>query len=93
MLVWESVGLGACRAARESVFRLIAYATLLFDAYLVLAGIAILRMKAEYHHYLPPLGWPEAEGIPRMFTLFIVGWTALLAVGCLWCPKRVGKPE
>ncbi len=79
MIVVVSIGLVLPRAG----LHLAAIATLLADAYLILALLATQRMKPEYHHYLPPFGTEAARPIPRAAWLVLVSWTAILAVGSL----------
>ena len=67
----------------RTVFRLLACLTLLADAYLLLALLAVGRMKAEYHGWLPPFGSPFAGAIPASVYAWVVAWTGTLAVGLL----------
>lgn len=68
--------------------RITAYITLLLDAYLLLASVATLNMKTQYHSYLPPFGLQSVNALPRALIFLVVGWTALLALGCLLSTNR-----
>ena len=57
--------------------------TLVFDAYLALAMLAIERMSNEYHHWLPPLGWEFSRETPRVVIVSLIVWSGFLAIGCL----------
>jgi hypothetical protein len=75
------------------IFRGAGYLTLLIDAYLLLAMVAISRMKAEYHQWLPPFGYEFAASMPRIVYIWLVAWTGFLALGCLYATKRRDQPE
>jgi hypothetical protein len=68
--------------------RITAYITLLLDAYLLLASVATMNMKTQYHAYLPPFSLRSVEALPRALIVLVVGWTALLAVACLLLTNR-----
>ena len=88
VVVVVTIGLVLPRAG----FHLAAILTLLADAYLILALLAMQRMKPEYHHYLPPFGSEAVRPIPRAAWLVWVFWTAILAVGTLKA-ARVPRPS
>ena len=68
---------------RQKFYNVVAYGTLIVDAYLVLASIAIRMMKTQYRHYLPPFD-SEGDVEPSRFIVLVVAtWTAFLAIGCL----------
>lgn len=75
------------------IFRITGCLTLLFDAYLLLAMVATMRMKVEYHYLLPPFGSELARSTPRIVYVWLVLWTGFLAVGCLYSTKRRDQPE
>lgn len=69
--------------ARVSVFSVIAYATLLADAYLVLASLASRVMKVGYASNLLPFYADKSSDGSLLVVLVITTWTAVLALGCL----------
>ena len=75
------------------IFRGAGCLTLLFDVYLLLAMVATNMMKVEYHWMLPPFGFEFAVSIPRIAYIWLVVWTAFLAVGCLQATNRGEQPE
>lgn len=68
---------------RANFYTVLAYGTLLVDAYLALASVAIRMMKREYSSYLLPFRTGEVSGEQRFLVLIIATWTAALAIGCL----------
>ena len=68
---------------KTSLWTILAHATLLVDAYLVLASIASQMMKNTYRTYLPPFDRVDNIEGARLFTLIVATWTAVLAMGCL----------
>ena len=72
-----------------TLLKTVAIGTLIFDAYLALSMLAIARMDGKYVHWLPPLGWDFAHAIPRTTILFVILWTAILAVGCLGARRKM----
>ena len=73
---------------RLTIYTILAYGTLLADAYLALASVATRAMHPEYQRYLPPFGDAVSEG-SRILVLLVATWTAVLALGCL----RAGRTE
>ncbi len=73
------------------VFRVLAIVSLFVDAYILLALIALQRMKREYFDYLPPFGRADILAIPRPAWLVLVAWTATLSAGCLWSRLAAGS--
>ena len=72
------MGIGVKRAANK-LFMLLAYSTLVVDAYLALASLAT-RMGVER---LPPFGSGRVADSSRFYAMLVASWTALLAFGCL----------
>ena len=70
------------------IFRGAGWLTLLFDAYLLLALLAINRMKLEYLYLLPPFDSEVARSTPPTVYVWLVLWTGLLAIGCRYSTKR-----
>lgn len=75
------------------IFRGAGWLTLVFDAYLLLALLAINRMKLEYLYLLPPFDSEVARSTPVIVYVWLVLWTGLLAIGCLYSTKRHEEPE
>lgn len=75
------------------IFRGAGWLTLLFDAYLLLALVATIRMKVEYLYLLPPFGSELARSTPRVVYIWLVAWTGFLALGCLYATRRRDQPE
>jgi hypothetical protein len=75
------------------IFRGAGWLTLVFDAYLLLALLAINRMKLEYLYLLPPFDSEVARSTPPIVYVWLVLWTGLLAIGCLYSTKRHEEPE
>ena len=75
------------------IFRLAAWLTLLLNGYLLLALVATSRMKAEYHHWLPPYGYEFVGSTPRIVFIMLAAWTGFLAVGCLCSGCKKVPPE
>jgi len=75
------------------IFRAAGCLTLLFDAYLLLAVVAVSMMKVEYHWMLPPFGFQVAVSTPRIVYICLVVWTGFLAVGCLQPTNRGAQAE
>ena len=69
--------------AEVSPFTIVAYITLLADAYLVLASLATKMMNRAYASYLLPFGGGNNAGETHFWALIVATWTGTLAVGCL----------
>ncbi|MDG2382243.1 MAG: hypothetical protein P8N76_11280 [Pirellulaceae bacterium] len=76
------------------IFLAAEWLTLLFDVYLLLALVAVNMMKVQYLYLLPPFNFEFARSTPRFVYVWLVLWTGLLAVGCLYSTKRrvSGRP-
>ena len=74
-------------------FRIIAIFSLLADAYIGLVLIAMVRMQAAYLYLLPPFGRKDVQTIPRSLWLFLIVWTATLAIGCLWNRRAPSRDQ
>jgi|GEM_PF-4005769 hypothetical protein len=75
------------------ISRAAGWLTLLFDAYLLLALLAVNRMKIEYLYLLPPFDSEFVRSTPRSVYVWLVLWTGFLAFGCLYSTKRRDQPE
>jgi hypothetical protein len=61
----------------------LAYATLVVDAYLALALVASRAMRRQYMSHVLPFGSDGILDASPFVVLFVVSWTAVLAIGCL----------
>ena len=74
-------------------FRGAGWLTLLFDAYLMLALVAMPMMKVEYLYLVPPFNSELARSTPGIVYTGLVFWTGFLAIGCLYSTKRRVQSE
>ena len=63
---------------RATFYTVIAYGTLVVDAYLALASIAT---RVGVRH-LPPFGSERVSDSSRLLVIVVATWTAVLVVGC-----------
>lgn len=50
-------------------------------------------MKLEYLYLLPPFDFEVARSMPPIVYVWLVLWTGLLAIGCLYSTNRRDEPE